>query len=101
MSNNGNGITENYKEGKYDIEVDIWGTKFWYYKGYSHREDGPAIESNLGGKEWYINGKKHRDDGPAVEGLNGHKEWWLDEISYTEKGWKIEMRKRKLELLEI
>jgi len=90
------------KEGKYIIREFDSGTKEWYYKGELHREDGAAWEYRNGTKVWYINGKQHREDGPAWEYKSGTKEWWLDNKRYyKEKDWKIEMRRRKLELLGI
>ena len=40
---------------------EIWfyydGEKHWWLNGYTHREDGPAIERSDGSKEWWLNGK--------------------------------------------
>ena len=87
---------------EYDINVDSYGTKYYYKKGTRiyHREDGPAIEYGDGAKSWLINGQYHRTDGPAldyiavkkwcvnallhrtdgpaVEWKNGDKEWWIN-----------------------
>jgi len=65
-----------YKEGKYTI---------WKY------DDGSKV--------WRINGKWHREDGPANERADGSKEWWLNGKRYTEKEWRLEMRKKKLKVL--
>ena len=59
-----------------ECEINIFGTKRWYYNGELHRVDGPAIEYVGGSKEWYQDGKRHREDGPAVEWSNGKKEWF-------------------------
>jgi len=65
-----------YKEGKYIVKEWLWGEK-----------------------EWYLNDVLHREDGPACEYPNGGGEWWLGGIEYSEHEWKLEMRKRKMELL--
>lgn len=88
-----------YNEGKYTIEIDEDGDKWWYYKRKYHREDGPAVEFLSGSKHWFIHGKRHREDGPAIEFHRGDKEWWLNGEQYTEAEWKKEMRRRKMELL--
>jgi len=67
-----------YKEGKYTIRELDGGTKWYYFN-----------------KRW------HREEGPAIEWENGHKSWFLNGKQYTEPEWKNEMRKRKLEVLEI
>lgn len=54
------------------------GTKYWYFNGILHREDGPAVEWLNGDKEWYINGYRHRVDGPAKEWSYGKKEYWYN-----------------------
>jgi len=100
MSYNENPV-EHYRDGKYDVQVDGWGSKYWKYKGEYHREDGPAVEHYDGVKVWCINGEYHREDGPAYEWPDGTKEWWLNNVKYQEGKWKVEMRQRKLELLGI
>lgn len=35
--------------------------------GVLHREDGPAVEMELGGKQWFTHGELRREDGPVVE----------------------------------
>ena len=62
---------------KYRIEVDIYGSR-WYYNNANqlHRDDGPAVEWAGGTKSWYQNGQLHRTDAPAIEYPNGNKEWW-------------------------
>ena len=66
-----------YKEGKYQVVKWNDGSKFWYYKGELHREDGPAVDHF------------------------SHNEWYLNDIEYTEKEWKVKMRKLKLKALGI
>ncbi len=67
------------------LEVDEYGTKWWWLNGELHREDGPAVERSNGYKSWYLNGELHREDGPAVELANGYKEWWLNGEEVTEE----------------
>ena len=70
---------------KTKIEVDEYGTKWWYLNGQRHRVDGPAIEYSNGIKWWYLNGKIHRTDGPAVEYKDGSQWWYLnDELHRTD-----------------
>ena len=38
------------------MEVDSFGTKYWYLNGKLHREGGPAIVWADGTKEWCLNG---------------------------------------------
>jgi len=38
-------------------EIDEFGNKMWYSKGYLHRLDGPAVHYANGDKQWYLNGK--------------------------------------------
>lgn len=40
-------------------------TKFWYYHGKKHREDGPAVLWADGDCDYYQNGHLHRVGGPA------------------------------------
>jgi hypothetical protein len=35
--------------------IDDKGSKFWFFKGKFHRENGPAIEWSNGTKDWYFN----------------------------------------------
>jgi hypothetical protein len=39
-------------------ELITWdnGDQYYYLNGYSHREDGPAIEHANGHKFWFVNG---------------------------------------------
>lgn len=67
----------------------------WSLQGKLHREDGPAVELNLGslsnepGEEeklvWYNHGQMHRNDGPAVVDGIGNQEWWItDKLHRTD-----------------
>ena len=58
----------------------------WYWNGFAHRIDGPAVVYTSGAKFWYIHGKKHRLDGPAVELSNGTVEYWVDGVNYEYVG---------------
>jgi hypothetical protein len=60
---------------KFDEHVN--GTKYWFYQGKLHREDGPAVECFNGDKEWCFQGNWHRVDGPALEYANGDKTWYI------------------------
>src|ERR1022692_1184787 len=88
---------------KNGLEIDKYGSKFYYENGYLHRLGGlpaceyangskdyyengnfhrlgglPAIEYADGDKRYYENDKLHRLDGPAVDYVNVHKEWWFN-----------------------
>jgi hypothetical protein len=83
------------------VEWNI-GDKSWLINGKYHRLDGPAREFKDGSKYWYINGKCHREDGPAREYTNGDKEWFLNGIEYSEEEWEQEVAKIKLKrILEL
>jgi hypothetical protein len=41
----------------YVVQKD--GSKQWFKKGWTHRENGPAIERNDGGIEWYLEGSRY------------------------------------------
>jgi len=69
---------------KYEVEVDVDGSKRWSLYDKLHREDGPAFECANGTKFWYLNGKLHREDGPAAEYANGSKWWYLKGKILTE-----------------
>lgn len=50
--------------------------KRWYFHGFLHREDGPAVEmthpSGAKVEEWFLNGKRHRENGlPAYVCTDG------------------------------
>ena len=79
---------------KNGLEVDKDGTKWWYFNGQLHREDGPAIEWANGTKSWYLNNKLHREDGPAIEWADGGKAWYLNNKEYSEQEYEVEMQKR-------
>ena len=68
----------------YRVTVDDCGTKWWYFNGQLHREDGPAVEWADGTKYWHFNGKIHREDGPAIEWASGSKYWFLNGEELTE-----------------
>ena len=70
---------------EYTVEVDVDGTKYWYFNGKLHREDGPAVEYVSGTKHWYLNGERHREDGPAIEFISGNKYWYLNGKGLTEE----------------
>ena len=76
---------------KYRIEVDGFGTR-WYYNaaGQLHRTDGPAVEYSNGGKSWYQNGLRHRTDGPAVEYADGSKDWYQNGVRHRTDGAAVE-----------
>lgn len=74
----------------YKVEVKDNGTRFWYFEGELHRQDGPAVEYSDGTKFWYRNGKRHREDGPAIEYSNGTKIWYLEGKLHREDGPAIE-----------
>jgi hypothetical protein len=77
----------NQKEEWPKCTTNEMGTKFWRNKeGEYHREDGPAIENDLGTKCWYKNGKLHREDGPAVEDAAGNKFWYINGLLHREGG---------------
>jgi len=63
---------------KNGLEVDQYGTKYWWLNGEYHRVDGPAVEYADGAKYWFLNDKRHRIDGPAIEDANGDKYWYLN-----------------------
>lgn len=72
------------------LHVDSDGSKFWYFNGKRHREDGPAIELSNGSKGWYLNGEPHREGGPAIEEANGSKGWWFHGVLHREDGPAVE-----------
>ena len=74
----------------YRVTVDDCGTKWWYFNGQLHREDGPAVEWADGTKYWHFNGKIHREDGPAIEWADGDKLWYLNGQYHREDGPAVE-----------
>lgn len=60
--------------------------KYWYQRGYLHRNNGPAIEKGDGQKSWYQFGQLHRLDGPAREWKDGRKEWRINGLLHREDG---------------
>lgn len=67
-------IIEN--EIEYSV-VEGFNTIAWFYNGYLHRENGPAVENGNGDKFWFKNDKIHREDGPAVIYSNGEEKYYL------------------------
>ena len=57
------------------MEIDDFGTRWWYLNGELHNEDGPAVETYLGYKEWRLHGKLHNENGPARVCQDGFKRW--------------------------
>lgn len=53
------------------IEDD--GTKCWRWKGFYHREDGPAIRTVNGNIAWYLNGRFYEFDE------------WCEELNKTDE----------------
>jgi hypothetical protein len=53
------------------------------------------IEYPDGTKYWFFKGKLHRENGPAVEYFNGNVEYWLHGIKLTKKFFKKEVAKLK------
>ncbi len=72
------------------LDIDTYGTKYWYLNDKLHRSDGPAVEFKSGNKRWYINGELHRTDGPAIEYTDGTKYWYLNDEQHREDGPAIE-----------
>ena len=62
---------------KYEVEVNLTGTKKWFLNGKLHREDGPAIEYSTGTKKWYLNDKSmsEADHKRATEIIDGVREY--------------------------
>jgi hypothetical protein len=74
--------------------------KFYYLNGEPHREDGPAIETDIQ-QCWFINGKRHREDGPAVIKLGGQRGWFLndEEVSWQEVYHNAKTAEQKVNIL--
>ena len=89
-------------ENKPELHIDKSGTKKWLLPdGRFHREGKPAIIYENGDESWYYNGNIHREDGPAITWNDvDHKSWFLDGVQYTEKGYKKEMRVRKIKRIK-
>ena len=98
---------------KNGLEVDQYGTKYWWLNGEYHRVDGPAVEYADGAKYWFLNGKRHRIDGPAIEDFDGEKRWYingevLSEAEFNERtkpdpceGKLIEIEGKKYKLTKV
>jgi hypothetical protein len=76
-------VVQQMKEIKFRILSD--GSKYWFFNGDNHRENGPAIISPTGSRFWFINGKPHREDGPAVINPDGSQDWFIDGIYQRKK----------------
>ena len=81
------------------LDIDTYGTKYWYLNDKLHRSDGPAVEYYNGTKCWCLNGEYHRTDGPATEYSDGTKYWYINGVELSEEQYLQETRKNKLELL--
>jgi len=75
---------------EYKVRVHSNGSKYWYFNGELHREDGPAIELSNGTKCWFLNDERHRVDGPAIEWGNGSENWFLNGELHREDGPAVE-----------
>lgn len=49
----------------------------FYFDGYLHRQDGPAIIWHDGEEHWFYYGYRHRTDGPAIVRKDGTVEYYL------------------------
>ena len=67
---------------KYNVVIDVDGTKRYYVNAMLHREDGPAVEYYNGDKFWYKNGKLHREEGPAFESYCNTASWFYNGKCY-------------------
>lgn len=45
-----------------NFKANPWGVKFWYFDGFSHRENGPAFQRFDGAKCWYLNGEFYTEE---------------------------------------
>jgi hypothetical protein len=62
------------------------GDEYWYYDGFPHRLNGPAITKANGYEEYRLYGQVHRDDGPAILWADGTKQWYKEGIKHRLKG---------------
>jgi hypothetical protein len=60
------------------VKIERGGTKFWYFEGDLHREDGPAIIWPDGNKRWYLDGIRFYEESK-----------WLNKVLFNEV--KIEL----------
>jgi len=72
------------------LNINEFGSKFYYLNNKLHREDGPAIETSHGDKEWFLNGERHRLDGPARICSNGTKFWYQNGLLHRIDGPALE-----------
>ncbi len=68
----------NIEQQKYQVIVDLSGTRWFNEKGQLHRLDGPAVTLSNGDEYWYKNDKYHRDGGPACIWANGTVMYYTD-----------------------
>jgi hypothetical protein len=84
-----------FDELKYDITIDIHGSKIYQnHNGEIHRDGGPAYIDITGYQAWYRNGELHRIDGPARIWSDGTQYWYLNGIRYSKEEWEDEIRTR-------
>lgn len=78
--------------GPAEVTINKNVQKFWFYHGFQHRKNGPAVvEYDVIGtiilEIWYNYGKKHRLDGPAIIVFfnNGNKKYetWFKNDKYN------------------
>ena len=83
---------------EYDIETNKYGDIIYYKKGTKiiHREDGPALETNIGRKYWYIDGQLHRKDGPAIEYESGDQSWYINGKAHRIDGPALDWKEKKI-----
>ena len=56
-----------------EIEFYSSGTKHWYLNRLRHKEDGPAIENNMGYKEWWLEGEYFSEQKDYWKALKKYK----------------------------
>jgi len=72
---------------KNGLNVDSCGNNCYYFNGFLHREDGPAIERLNGTKEWFVHGRRHREGNlPAIEYHNGDESYFVNGKYHREDG---------------
>ena len=82
-----NTAEEVFERLRYRIEVNDYGTRFYYNcEGQLHREDGPAVIYANGTCFWYVNGLLHRLNAPAGIYASGTEEWWQHGQLHREDG---------------
>jgi hypothetical protein len=73
-------------DGKVVIKVKGNGDCFYFWNGFLHRDDGPAVETSDNGKIWYNGGMRHREDGPAFIGSDGEQRWYISGLLHRLDG---------------